>query len=725
MLNDVEQALFDELQRQGRALFYWDYDVMYLRKVAGHTHEAGHFVFENIQRYGNELTDECFDNFSKPKQLTIAAASSENIQARLLPQWLEENLTCADKAPVGETYVENQTAVVLCNEQLLLPVIHSLPRSVNEANITMGYPLADTPAFSFVLSLISLHTEGYDSLHHRFRPSALKAFESHPYALLLGDAWQSEVRSGADLLAFASEMMTLVGQKVSDNVLATEAVFKTFTCLNRLYDLMTGPEPLLDVNDNTIRRLLHSVLSQQSVAFHGEPAVGLQIMGVLETRALDFRHLLMLSVGEGFLPKNVADSSFIPYHLKDAFGLTTLRHKIAVYAYYFYRLIQRAERVTFVYNESNAGIRQNEISRFLRQLEAETTFDISHLQLNVGNRVNVEVPIKVDKTDEVMAALIHRFDNTGLSNDNERILSPTALNLYTTCPLRFYYRYVKGLKVEDEVTDELDSKSFGNVFHRAAELMYKELTSSGPVVRQQDIDNLLEHGALRLDTIVAQSFRDAYFQGRREEYSGLLVIAREVVTAYLTQLLRHDRRLTPIRIINTEEKYTTSLQVQTEGRNVLVRTGGIIDRLDEVTDDSVEGGRVIRVVDYKTGGSSGSVADFARLFSDAGQTEHYYFQTILYSMIIAELEQRAVQPCLFFVHQSGSQDYSPKLKLQRRTINDVRQPLTDGEQPLAEKFSDHLAVLIDEIFDRSVPFSQCANVEHCRFCDYRLLCGRQ
>ena len=507
VLNEVEKALFDELQRRGQALFYWDYDVSYLKEVAGRTHEAGHFVLENIRRYGNELTDDCFDNFLKPKQLTIAAASSENIQARLLPQWLAKNLTKPDVAPDGETYTERQTAVVLCNEQLLQPVLHSLPEDIGQVNVTMGFPLVDTPAFTFVMALVGLHTEGYDVAHRRFRPSHLRAFGNHPYARLLGDAWQSEARSGADLLAFASYLMTLIGQKIGDDVLAAEAVFKTFTCLNRLHDLMTGPAPLLAVNDSTVRRLLRSVLAQQSVPFHGEPAVGLQVMGVLETRALDFRHILMLSVGEGFLPKSVADTSFIPYHLKDAFGLTTLRHKIAVYAYYFYRLIQRAERVTFVYNESNAGLRQNEISRFLRQLEAETQMPIRHIQLNVSNQPSLPQSIVVEKTDEIMQTLIRRYDNNGRTDGREVFLSPSALNQYTACPLKFYYRYVRGLKVDITSSEGLDAVLFGNVFHRAAEFLYRDMTSAGSVIRQQDIDNMLEHGALKLDDFVSRALK--------------------------------------------------------------------------------------------------------------------------------------------------------------------------------------------------------------------------
>lgn len=724
VLNAVEQTLFDELQRHGKAIFYWDYDVAFARAGRGAGHEAGYFIEQNISRYGNELSEMCFDNMSRPKQITIASAASENIQARYMAEWLEENLTTPERAPKGETYVTRQTAVVMCNEQLLQPALHSLPQSITQVNVTMGFPLTDTPVYSFVMAILALHTEGYDQLHHRFRKASLRAVERHPYARLLGKEWQSELRGGAELLAFVSRLLTLVAKGVADDVLAAEAVFKAFTSINRLYDLMTCPDPWLDVNDNTLRRLLRSALGSQTVAFHGEPAVGLQLMGVLETRALDFRHLLMLSVGEGYLPKSVADNSFIPYHLRDAFGLTTLRHKIAVYAYYFYRLIARAERVTFVYNESNTGQRQNEISRFLRQLEAETDLEIRHLRLNAANRPAVTEPIVIEKTDEIMQKLIDSYDNTNRDPRHQRFLSPSALNRYTTCPLQFYYRYVKGLRVDSEPEDGFDAIIFGNVFHKAAELVYRHLTAEGPYVRQQDYDALLNDGALIIDNIVSEAFRHAYFQGRPEEYNGILVIARQVVTTYLQNLLRHDRRLAPVHILDLEGTYTKELSLIVGDGTIRLLTGGIIDRLDEVSDPEVRGSRAVRIIDYKTGGTPSTVSDIDKLFVDAGQTEHYYFQTILYATIISEQMGKPAQPCLFFVHRAAAPDYSPKLKFGRAAINDVDEPLGDDTDSLAESFTARLHMLVDEIFDPDVPFRQCADATSCHFCDYRLFCGR-
>lgn len=718
VLNDVEQALFDVLQKRGQALFYWDYDLFYADPRSPERHEAGHFIRLNVERYGNELSAECFDNMKQPKLFSIVAATSENAQARYLPQWLAQNLT----------EQENQTAVVLCNEQLLQPVMHSIPDEVEALNVTMGYPLTDTPVSSFVNVLLSLQTDGYDATHHRFRLSALRAVANHPFIIGMDESvWKRKVGSGSELLVYLLELLKKVGQRYSDtSILYAEAVFVAYTRINRLLDLMTGDAPLLDVRDTTLRHLVNVMLQSVSVPFHGEPAIGLQVMGVLETRALDFKHILMLSVGEGYLPKNTSETSFIPYHLKEAFGLTTIKHKIAVYAYYFYRLIQRAERVTFVYNDSNIGIRQNEISRFLRQLQAETDFPITHLKIQAASDVLQAKPIVIDKTPEIIERLVRRYDCAGLTakEREKRVLSPSALKRYTTCPLQFYYRYVEGIHTDEQQMDGFDASQFGNVFHRAAELLYKHLTAQGDVVRLQDIETMLELGGQRLESFVSQAFREKYFEGRAEEYTGILLIARQVLIKYLMQLLRYDQKIAPIRIIALEQHYSSTRHVVAGNREVEVEVGGIIDRLDCVNDDSTADGTLVRVVDYKTGGSPGNVVDFDNLFYEGTQNDQNVFQVMVYASIMQAQLQSAVSPCLFYVHKSVGDEYTPTIQIAKKYIEDVREPLTQDDEPLTISFDKRLQRLVDEVFNSEVPFRQTTGTKACERCDFRVLCGR-
>lgn len=713
VLNDVERALFDELQRRHQALFFWDYDTFYVSSKKDSLHEAGYFLRQNLQRYGNELAPEHFNNLLAPKQITFVKASSENAQARYIPQWLKDNLTPQ----------ENQTAVVLANEQLLQPVLHSIPDAEMPLNITMGYPLTDTPVHSFLLALLDFQTDGYDATHGRFRYTQLRVVQAHPYAHLIEESiWKRKAGSGAALLTYLTEVIMSLAPSCADDLIAKEAAYITYTRVNRLLDLVSGDEPLLQVNDTTLARVLRKVLQTATIPFHGEPAIGLQVMGILETRALDFSHILMLSVGEGFLPKKASETSMIPYFLREAFGLTTLRHQIAVYAYYFYRLIQRAERITFVYNESNAGTRQNEISRFLRQLLAETDFPIEFLILQTAGSVAPQTVIVKEKTPDVIRQLRTQYDNTGRQPRERHFLSPSAINTYTTCSLKFYYRYIEKMSEVRDPQEGLDAVFFGEIFHRSAELLYTQLTSAGDLVRAQDIDPFLEMEGLRLDPFVRQAFREKFFIDQPEDYRGILYIARRVVATYLVQLLRHDRKLTPFRILGLERQQVKTLHIA----DMEIDTGGFVDRLDLVADEHVSGGQAIRVVDYKTGGKPDTVTDISRLFAETDQKSHYFFQTILYATIVAEQRGMAVTPCLFFVHKSGAEGYSPKLKLEGQIIHDVRQTWSteEGDTSLASLFTDRLQQLILDIFDPSIPFTQTEHTETCEICEFRHLCSR-
>ena len=759
VLSRVEEALFDRLQRRGQAHFYWDYDSLYVSASKGH--EAGFFVQHNLQRYGNELAPDCFDNLSTPPAITIIAASSENAQARYIPTWLADTkATSPHDAPR-----ENESAIVLANEQLLQPVLHSIPvgdeaTAPRAVNITMGYPLSATPVYSLVDSLLALQTDGYDTRRQRFRIAYVRTMRRHPFTRYLPDAtlfvptFQADSPDGTEatlrLLDYLLGVLTAIPRSADAaqhlDTLNVEAVFQAYTAIVRLRDLVATPvtaegsaSSLLPVGPLLMRRLVRAVLQSRSIPFHGEPATGLQVMGVLETRALDFRHVLLLSAGEGFLPRTGADSSLIPYNLREAFGLTTLRHKVAVYAYYFYRLLQRAETVTILYNESNIGLRQNEMSRFIRQLMAETDFPLTHRRL--VTEMAVAAPGSADDKSafasapgmgQTAAPATAAASDTATAAPRPLRLSPSAMNAYAGCPRSYYYQYVCGMRIDPDPHDGLDAILFGQVFHRAAELFYLNLRQRNDIIRASDIDPYLEQGGQRLDDIVRQAFRDEFFSkardadgnvtGMPEDYSGILLIARDVVRTYLCQLLRNDRRNTPFRIIACEQKHYCDIDVSVatadgqSSQTVRVSTGGIIDRLDEIGSPDAEGGKLIRVVDYKTGGNAVPVNSVESLFTDSTQEKQHVFQTILYSTIIADETHRAVAPCLFYVHRAGADDYSPNIILDKQPLTDVR--------TVAAEFREHLKALVAEILDPSNTFPQTSDDKKCRYCNFRRLCDK-
>ena len=280
-----------------------------------------------------------------------------------------------------------------------------------------------------------------------------------------------------------------------------EALFQAYTRTCRFVRLIESGD--LSVQPGTLKRLVTRVMGNASIPFHGEPAIGLQVMGVLETRNLDFRHLLLLSVNEGQLPKAGGDASFIPYNLRKAFGMTTIDHKIAVYAYYFYRLLQRAEKVTLMYNTASDGINRGEMSRFLLQFLVEWDHPVRRLQLQAGQSPHSGAPMTAVKTPAVLRRMVELFD---LRNNPKALLSPTALNTYLDCPLKFYLRYVAQLTAPDEVTAEVDAAKFGSIFHYAAEHIYKDLTAHGKVIQPTDLDALLKD-EVRLRNYVDNGFK--------------------------------------------------------------------------------------------------------------------------------------------------------------------------------------------------------------------------
>lgn len=741
VLNKVEHKLFSMLNQAGKALFYWDYDLFYLEKSP---HEAGEFIRRNLRDFPSELPPSRFRNLSRPKEITYIESPTENGQARYLPQWIRENLTEQEK----------ETAVVLCNEALLQPVLHSLPENIRHTNITMGFPLSQTPAYSFVNALMELHTDGYNPNNGRFTFAEAVSVLKHPYTRLLSASAEeleksltrdnrfyplpSELQAdealellfkprttNLDLCAMLSEALkqvALVYRKqtaASDNAfdqLYRESLFKTYTLINRFRTLTEEDE--LNVHANTLKRLLARVMTSSSIPFHGEPAVGMQIMGVLETRNLDFRHLIMLSVNEGQLPKAGGDSSFIPYNLRKAFGMTTIDHKIAVYAYYFYRLLQRAEKVALLYNTATDGINRGEMSRFMLQFLIEWGYPVERRQLEAEQSPQASPTITVAKTQDVMRRMQNRFD---VRANPKAYLSPSALNCYLDCPLRFYFRYVAALTVPDEVSAEIDSAKFGSIFHYAAEHLYKDLTAHGKTISREAVEDLLKDDT-RLREYVDSGFRKLFFNipaDERPEYSGIQLINREVIVRYIRQLLQNDRRLAPFTFVASEVSVSEEIDIRTPKGIIKSRIGGQIDRMD-----SKDG--TLRIVDYKTGGDADTPPDLLSLFTPDRKRSSYVFQTFLYAAIVCRKlrerrDSRRVAPALLYIHRAAGSDYSPVV-----CLKEPRKPAepVDDFGRYEEEFRSRLDTLLESIFHPDIPFTQTDIPDKCLYCDFRKLCKR-
>lgn len=743
VLNKVEHTLFTQLKDAGKAVFYWDYDEFYMKENRqAVTHEAGEFIRRNLRDFPSPLSGELFKNLSKPKEVHYIASSTENAQARYLPQWIRNNLTTPEK----------ETAVVLCNEALLQPVLHSLPAEVKHVNITMGFPLSQTPVYSFLIALLELHTHGFNFKSGRYTFQSVVTLLKHPYTRQLtgqaellekeltrnnrfyplpGELGKDEfltrlftpLSGNLNLCIRLSETLQQVasiyqantsGTEDTDafNQLYRESLFKAYTTINRFRTLIEEDE--LTVQSETFRRLLVKVLSATNIPFHGEPAIGMQVMGVLETRNLDFRHLVLLSVNEGQLPKSGGDSSFIPYNLRKAFGMTTIEHKIAVYAYYFYRLLQRAERITLMYNTSSDGLNRGEWSRFMLQFLIEWPHPITRQFLEAGQSPQGTSSITVEKTPDVMRRMQSLFD---VRANPKAKFSPSALNYYLDCPLKFYYRYVAGLSAPDEVSAEIDSATFGSIFHYAAEHIYKDLTTHGKVINKEALETLLRN-EVKLQDYVDTAFKKLFFnvpQNEKPEYNGVQLINSAVIARYLKQLLQNDLRYAPFTFIASEMEVDEPIDIQTPKGVIKSRIGGIIDRMD-----SKDG--TLRIVDYKTGGDADTPPHVESLFIPDKKRSNYVFQTFLYAAIMCRKQPTMkIAPALLYIHRAATETYSPVIQM-----GESRKPKEAVEDfsKYEKEYRERLQRLLEEIFNPEKSFTQTEIIEKCTYCDFKALCKR-
>ena len=686
LLQKVEQQLFSQLQKEGKARFYWDFDDYYMQQ-----HEAGRFIASYLSYFPNELDsqrEDIYKNFQQPKDITYLAAPTEHIQARYVSKWLRDQQRYKDG---------RRTAIVLCNEQLLPTVIHCLPDEVEKVNITTGYPLSQTPVASFIQRY-------YDMVLGGNSTRLVRLFHRHPYARFVED--------GQPLLTMLRAIAQGGKEEITDP-LFQESLFRAYTLVNRLNALVESGD--LQVSDTTLQRLVNQLIQQTTIPFHGEPAEGLQVMGVLETRNLDFEHVLLLSCNEGNMPKGVNDSSFIPHSIRQAYELTTVENKVSIYAYYFHRLLQRAKDVTILWNNATEDGQRGEMSRFMLQLLVESRQQITQHTLQSGKSIARYTPAPIEKTPHVLDLLNQQFIGP------DALLSPSAINKYMRCQLQFYYRYIAGIKEPDEPADEqeLDNRIFGNIFHQAADTLYHQLPKH---VTREALDQLLKS-----KIAIGKAVDDAFHEELPHALiGGLHLINREVIIRYLRQLIEIDKALAPFDILGLECDVYRELAVsdgQSAG-SLQLRLGGRIDRLDQMSD-----GR-IRVVDYKTSSKKikylNSVED---IFDPAKIHDHsdYYLQTFTYADIVSrqqadilhlpsDVTHHAVSPALLFIQHASAKDYDPTLCFGKVKILDIREH--------SDRFCELLENKVNEIFMKNIPFTPTTDLKICQTCPYLQMCRR-
>jgi len=720
-LTKAEEVILAHAVDRG-AQVYWDLDEYYLNNQA---QEAGDFFreYQEHKALGKTFDAEIPANFRKPKTVNLYGAAQPVGQAKLMGQVLADSLS--------EGMVPEETLIVLPDEKLLLPVLHSVSDHVTKLNVTMGFPLGSTPVFNFIELLIELQISAKDKyFHHRPVLSLL----NHPYVIaadaaaaqakrkdILDHNWVSvpegflvsqsdlhrimfKVADTNQVISYLRNNLALLGSLKTLADFDKEYMVHMLKSLNRLEEVLGSTYADL----RSFLRFFRQYVRAQKIPFSGEPLQGLQIMGMLETRNLDFKNVFILSLNEGSLPSGASKGSYIPYNIRRAYGLPTVQHQDAMYAYLFYRVIQRAEKVSLFYNTETDILGQGEMSRYLQQLLVEGNLKITPKTLHNEIHVSELKPIVIHKDDAVMQQLARLNDEN--PHRKFRGLSPSALNTYIECKLRFYFNHVARIREANEIEEDMDARVLGNFVHNIMERFYKNLVARKGTkqIEAKDLEDFEKYIPNLLDQEVIAAYH--LNPDNPVRYEGQLILVSEVVKRFIKKIIEHDKKHAPFTLMGVEEILDYKVSIGSGVGKVML--GGKLDRIDKKDN-------VLRIVDYKTGRDSLEFKTIDSLFDGEGTRNKAAFQTLLYAWLYTKAhpeELSRIIPGLMNSKNLFSDSLVFGLMMDRKHLTDAAEVLPEFEQKLK--------ALLEELFNPKETFHQTSNVKACEYCPYKRICYR-
>lgn len=717
----AEEKIIASYVQHGNAEVHWDVDAYYLNNE---TQEAGEFFrqYQNHSVLGKTFPADVPSNFTATKSVKVIGASQPVGQAKVMSQLLGEQLQSNSIKP-------EETLIVLPDEKLMLPVLHGIPVEVEKLNVTMGYPLSHTPMFNLIELLVELQThrkgDGYNHkqvlalLGHSYvvaaNPSAAnekrKRILHDNMVLVMGTMLRSdhvlhkqifcEVNERS-ILEYLRQIIQSVGSLENIDALDKEYALSFLKFLNRMEDVL-GTEYS---NLKSFLRLFRQLVKAQKIPFTGEPLRGLQIMGVLETRNLDFKNVFVLSLNEGALPSGGGKGSYIPYNIRRAYQLPTIEHQDSIYAYLFYRVLQRAENIYLFYNSETDVLGQGEMSRYLQQLLYESNLKAERLVLHNPIQPLAIKPITIIKDKDTLEAL----SKLNEGNTYFKGISPSALNMYIECRLKFYFRYIAKIKEADEIEEDIDARVMGNFLHDVMERFYKRIREKKKTkaIDKSDFDNAEEV----IDRLIDEVFIIQYHlePGKKVEYEGQRLVVREIVRRFALKIISIDVKYAPFTMEAIEQDgmlYRIRID-QSPGYAVI---GGKIDRVDQKDD-------LLRIIDYKTGKDELNFESIESLFRRDKKRNKAAFQTFLYALLYQtsnKVNGRMV-PGLINRMNLFDETFQFGLKIGDTYVTDVTS--------LMPEFEMHLKKLLVEMFNPQEKFDQTEILETCRLCPYQNLCYR-
>jgi hypothetical protein len=734
-LTPTEEALFTYFRNARMADFYWDYDIDELKDT---TNRGGDFRRHNMETFKSRYA--LSDDEPRDRSIELIAVPSGVGQTKLVRQKLQE-LYPEGSSPTSEELMK--TVVILSDENLLLPMLHSVPRETDKVNITMGYPLSITPAAALVDHLFALQrTVRRSGETQSFYYRNVQLILQHPYLLQAAHNTAKELSENItrfnkiyiskeefgkdDLLKLIfthqpqprhisvyicnilKKLMDLLQQPQENETTAAlelEFVYHCYTAVNRIGGLLENFP--VEMSNETFARLVRQLIAGISIPFEGEPLAGLQIMGLLETRALDFENVIITSLNEGVFPQKQSAPSFIPYNLRKGFGLPTGEHQDAIFAYHFYRLIHRAQRVICTYDTRSEGLQSGEVSRYIYQLKyhyrqpvAEKTalFDIGFAKPET---------VVIPKTAPIIEKLT-RY----LTPDSGKALSASAINTYIDCPLKFYLGNVVGLRERDDVEETIAANTFGSIFHTAIEVLYKPFC--GRMVPADAIETLLKHPTAIPDAVALAFTKEFLKKEGIVRPEGQYLLTTGVIEKYIARLLQFDKEHAPFEYVASEFPFNEKIPLFNATKTVNLK--GYIDRIDTKNGTT-------RILDYKTGGKDQPLfRQIEQLFDkNAKKRPKAVFQTFMYSMLYQQKTGATqIEPGIVAVRSLFKDDFSAQIFCKPDRNRDA---VTDFSV-YRNDFGNALTCCLEEMFDPRVPFTQTSNPDICKYCPFTIVCKR-
>lgn len=730
-LTKAEDIIISFFADQGSSC-YWDGDEYYVNNVQ---QEAGVFFREYQQHKSLKKTfpDSFPSSFRQPKTVNVYGSAQPTGQVKLMAQVLSGEFAKGLKA--------EETVIVLPDEKLLMPVLYAIPAQTEKLNVTMGYSLSNTPFFGLVELLVELQiSKRKGNFNHR----PVMTLLGHPYVIAAGVAESNSKRKEIlqhnwvyippgflatavplhrlifgvpedGLLAYLTAIIREIGTLDTVSDIDKEFAFQFIKIINRIHDVVGGLAADTSTIDKertqsmkSFLRLFRQLVRAQRIPFSGEPLKGLQVMGVLETRNLDFKNVFILSLNEGVFPSFGSKGSYIPYNVRRAYGLPTQTHQDAMYAYLFYRSLQRAENVFLFYNTETDVLGQGEMSRYLQQLIYESGLKINRHVLHNPVQPTQLQPIIIHKNEEVMEAI----QSANVGSAGYRGLSPSAINMYLECKLKFYFKHIARIKEPREVDEDVDARMLGNFLHHVMERFYKNL--EGKKKSRQVEKGDFEGGELAIDKLIDTLFIETFRLNPAEkvDYEGQRVVVKEIVKHFALKILKLDKDRAPF-VMEAVEAVGLLYNVKIDRAPGYVVIGGKIDRIDRKDNE-------LRIIDYKTGKDKQDFDSIDSLFEREANRNKAAFQTFLYALLYKannKTHGMSVLPGLINRdYLFGKQaDFGFRIK---------RGAVVEATEAVMTEFESHLKKILEEIFNPEEVFDQTTLIENCRYCPYKSICYR-